>query len=51
VKKFQLGYSLEQRDAFSVEAQKAGYKRDLLAENRIIYGNDNQPLFDRFRGR
>ncbi len=51
VKKFQLGYSLEQRDAFSVEAQKAGYKRDYLLKTGLSTGNDNQPLFDRFRGR
>jgi DNA primase len=51
VKKFQLGYSLEQRDAFSTEAQKAGYKRDYLLKTGLSSGNDNQPLFDRFRGR
>lgn len=51
VKKFQLGYSLEQRDAFSVEAQKAGYKRDYLLKTGLSTGNDNQPLYDRFRGR
>ncbi|WP_298647851.1 DNA primase [uncultured Proteiniphilum sp.] len=51
VKKFQLGYSLEQRDAFSVEAQKAGYKRDYLLKTGLSTGNDHQPLFDRFRGR
>jgi DNA primase len=51
VKKFQLGYSLEQRDAFSVEAQKAGYKRDYLLKTGLSAGNDNQPLLDRFRGR
>lgn len=51
VKKFQLGYSLEQRDALSVEAQKAGYKRDFLLKTGLSTGNENQPLFDRFRGR
>lgn len=51
VKKFQLGYSLEQRDAFSTEAQKAGYRRDYLLKTGLSTGNDNQPLFDRFRGR
>ncbi len=51
VKKFQLGYSLEQRDAFSVKAQKAGYKRDYLLKTGLSTGNDNQPLYDRFRGR
>ncbi|MFA7582885.1 MAG: DNA primase, partial [Proteiniphilum sp.] len=52
VKKFQLGYSLEQRDAFSVEAQKAGYKRDFLFKTGLSTGGEhNQPLVDRFRGR
>ncbi len=52
VKKFQLGYSLEQRDAFSVEAQKAGYKRDFLFKTGLSTGGEhNQPLIDRFRGR
>ncbi|MEA4916873.1 DNA primase [Proteiniphilum sp.] len=51
VKKFQLGYSLEQRDAFSVEAQKAGYKRDYLLKTGLSTGNEGQALYDRFRGR
>ncbi|MEN6324097.1 MAG: DNA primase [Proteiniphilum sp.] len=52
VKKFQLGYSLEQRDAFSVEAQKAGYKRDYLLKTGLAAGGEHsQPLVDRFRGR
>lgn len=52
VKKFQLGYSLEQRDALSVEAQKAGYKRDFLLKTGLSTGGEhNQPLVDRFRGR
>lgn len=51
VKKFELGYSLEQRDAFSVEAQKAGYKRDFLLKTGLSTGNEGQSLYDRFRGR
>ena len=52
VNKFQLGYSLEQRDAFSIEAQKAGYKRDFLLKTGLSAGGEhNQPLVDRFRGR
>lgn len=52
VKKFQLGYSLEQRDALSVEAQKAGYKRDFLLKTGLAAGGEHsQPLVDRFRGR
>lgn len=52
IKKFQLGYSLEQRDAFSVEAQKAGYKQDYLLKTGLSTGGEQgRPLYDRFRGR
>jgi DNA primase len=52
ITKFQLGYSLEQRDAFSTEAQKAGYQRDFLLKTGLSAGGEhNQPLVDRFRGR
>jgi len=52
IKKFQLGYSLEQRDAFSVEAQKAGYKQDYLLKTGLSMGGEQgRPLVDRFRGR
>lgn len=52
IRKFQLGYSLEQRDAFSDEAQKAGYRRDLLLKTGLSTGGDEgRPLIDRFRGR
>lgn len=52
INKFQLGYSLELRDAFSVEAQKAGYIRDYLLKTGLsTAGEHNLPLLDRFRGR
>lgn len=52
VKKFQLGYSCEQRDAFSVEAQKAGFRKEFLLKTGLSTGGEhNQPLVDRFRGR
>jgi DNA primase len=52
VKKFQLGYGLEQRDAFSQEAQKAGYRREYLLKTGLSGGGENNmPLYDRFRGR
>ena len=52
IKKFQLGYSLEQRDAFSEEAQRAGYRRDYLLKTGLSAGGENNsPLIDRFRGR
>jgi DNA primase len=52
VKKFQLGYGVEQRDAFSQEAQKAGYRREYLLKTGLAGGGENNaPLYDRFRGR
>lgn len=52
IKKFQLGYSPERRDAFSSEAQRAGYRRDYLLKTGLSAGGENNsPLTDRFRGR
>lgn len=52
IKKFQLGYSLEQRDALSAEAQKSGYNRNYLIKTGLSFGDDeSRPLTDRFRGR
>jgi DNA primase len=52
IKKFQLGYSLEQRDAFSQNALKAGYKEDFLTKTGLsIKSEHNNQLIDRFRGR
>ena len=52
IKKFQLGYSLEQRNAFSTEALKSGYQREYLLKTGLAYGGEHmQPLTDRFRGR
>ncbi len=47
-----MGYSPEQRDAFSGEAQRAGYRRDYLLKTGLSAGGENNsPLIDRFRGR
>lgn len=52
IEKFQLGYSLEQRDALSTEAQRAGFRRDYLLKTGLSAGGENNgPLIDRFRGR
>src|SRR5690554_519675 len=52
IKKFQLGYSLEERNAFTVEAQKAGYNIDFLLKTGLsLGGENNRPVVDRFRGR
>lgn len=51
IKKFQLGYSLEQRDAFTQEAIKNGYKKEFLVKTGLMIEGDNNYLADRFRGR
>ena len=52
IEKFQLGYSLEQRDAFSQEALRNGYKEDYLVKTGLaIKSEHNNQLIDRFRGR
>lgn len=52
IKKFELGYALEQRDAFSTEALRGGYKKDFLLKTGLVAGGENNsPLYDRFRGR
>ncbi|MDR0866248.1 MAG: DNA primase [Candidatus Symbiothrix sp.] len=49
--KFQLGYALETRDAFTKEALKAGYKKDYLEKTGLTIVGTNDYLTDRFRGR
>lgn len=52
IKKFELGYALEQRNAFSTEALRLGYKKDFLLKTGLVAGGENNaPLYDRFRGR
>ena len=51
IQKFQLGYSLEQRDAFSQEALKNGYKKEFLVKTGLTIEGDNNYIADRFRGR
>jgi len=51
IKKFQLGYSLEEKDAFTKQALKAGYKQIYLEKTGLTISGDNQYLADRFRGR
>ena len=50
IKEFQLGYSLEQRDAFTKEALKNGYKLDFLEKTGLSIAYDNSH-FDRFAAR
>ena len=52
IRKFQLGYSPEERTAFAFEAQKSGFKNEYLLKTGLAYGGENNaPLIDRFRGR
>jgi DNA primase len=50
IKKFQLGYSLEARNAFSVEALKKGYNKEYLLISGLCLEKNND-LIDRFAGR
>ena len=51
IKKFSLGYSLEQRDALFKEAEKRGYKKDYLLKTGLCLEGQNGYVSDRFRGR
>ncbi len=60
IQKFQLGYSLEERNAFTIAAVKGGYMPKYLAKtgmsilsNRYVEGKEitQSDLFDRYAGR
>ncbi|WP_075558408.1 DNA primase [Parabacteroides timonensis] len=51
IRKFQLGYSLDQRDALYKEATKSGYKKEFLEKTGLVIVYDNGGVNDRFRGR
>lgn len=52
IRKFELGFSLEQKDAFTQEALKNGYKKEYLVKTGLtIESEHNNALIDRFRGR
>ncbi|MDR1671939.1 MAG: DNA primase [Bacteroidales bacterium] len=50
IRKFELGYSLEARNAFVQKALKDGYKEEFLV-NAGLCINGEKGLFDRFAGR
>ena len=50
IKKFQLGYSPEQRDAFTKEAIAKQYNVELLLKTGLV-ANRNEQLQDNYRGR
>ena len=51
IRKFHLGYALEQKDAFTQEALKAGYKKTYLEKTGLTIVGENNYMADRFRGR
>ncbi len=51
IKKFQLGYSYEQRDHFCQTALKNGYKKDIVIKTGLGMEGQNGFMQDRYRGR
>ncbi len=51
IEKFQLGYCLEQRDAFTRSAIHDGYKLDNLVKTGLTIQREDGSTFDRFMGR
>ncbi len=51
IKKFSLGYSPEQRDAFSKEAVSKAYQQTFLESVGLSIVREDGSLLDRFRGR
>ncbi len=50
LKKFELGYSLEQKNAFTKSALATGYKLEFLTKTGMTIANENYKM-DRFHGR
>src|ERR1700712_844767 len=51
IKKFELGYSPDQWEAFSSQALKDGYQEEFMVESGLSVKRDNGTLYDRYRGR
>ena len=51
IRKFQLGYCSEQRDAFTLNALQHGYQKEMLIKTGLSIQSQNNSLFDRYRGR
>lgn len=51
IQKFQLGFSLPQRDAMSKEALSKGFRTDYLLKTGLCYQRDNGGITDRYHGR
>ncbi|MDX9811799.1 MAG: DNA primase [Bacteroidales bacterium] len=50
LKKFEVGYSFEKRDAFTQKALSDGYQKDYLVKTGLSIQNEER-IFDRFSGR
>jgi DNA primase len=51
IRKFQLGYSLDERDALYREATRSGYKKEFLEKTGLVIAYEGGNVNDRFRGR
>jgi DNA primase len=51
IKKFQLGYALEEKNAFTQQALSAGYKLAYMEKTGLTIVGENHYQTDRFRGR
>ncbi len=51
IKKFELGYSPDQWEAFTGQAIKEGYQPQFLEESGLSVKRDSGSLYDRYRGR
>lgn len=51
IKKFQLGFSINSHDAFSIEAQRKGFKKEYIIKTGLCYEREDGKIRDRFWGR
>jgi len=51
IRKFELGYSPDQWEAFTGQALKDGYQAQFLEESGLSVKRDNGTMYDRYRGR
>jgi DNA primase len=51
IRKFQLGYALDERNSLSQTALKSGYKKQYLEKTGLTIIGNNDYFSDRFRGR
>lgn len=51
IRKFSLGYSIEQRDALAQAALSHGFKKEYLLKTGLCFETEDKQIFDRYRGR